>query len=224
LITSNAALNLANTIEEVYAAVGIHPNESQSWDESSKSRLTELATESKIVAIGEIGLDYYRDRAPIQIQQDVFNEQLSLASELNLPVIIHNRDASGDVLQILANWFERLEKDNPQLAEHPGVLHSFSGDIDDARKATELNFFIGITGPVTYPKASDLHNTVMELSLDKILIETDAPFLTPQPKRGQRNEPSYVEMIVTRIAEIRHLSFEDIAKITTANAQRLFQW
>jgi TatD DNase family protein len=224
LSTSLAAVRLAETFKKIFASVGVHPNESLSWDENSLFRLKELATRSKVVAIGEIGLDYYRDRAPKDLQKQVFLEQLSLAQELELPVVIHNREATDDVLQILADWHHQLLKDHPLFAARPGVLHSFSGDVAAARKAMEINFYLGITGPVTYKSAQELHQVIMDSPLDRLLIETDAPFLSPHPKRGERNEPVNIRLITAKIGELRDLPYEAIASITTDNAQRLFQW
>ena len=224
LETCQAVVDLANEYPELYAAVGVHPNEALSWNEDTADRLRGLAEQSCVVAIGEIGLDYYRDRAPRDLQQRVFQEQLSLAAELSLPVIIHNRQATADVLEILAEWQTELLAANPMLAEHPGVLHSFSGDQAAADQALHLGFFIGITGPVTFRNAPELQSVVAHLPLDRILVETDAPFLTPHPYRGKRNEPAYVRLVAEKIAQIHNLPLEMVSEVTSGNAGRLFNW
>jgi TatD DNase family protein len=224
MASSQAGVNLSAQYAEVYAAIGIHPNEALTWDDRSISKIVDLASAPKVVAIGEIGLDYYRDKAPKQTQERVFREQLALAGELGLPVIIHNRDASEDVFPILEDWHRDLVNTSSPLADRPGVLHSFSANADHARTAISLNFLIGITGPVTFKNASGLQILVREVQLDFLLIETDAPFLAPHPKRGLRNEPAYVRFVAEKIAELQNRSCEDIAVGTASNAQRLFQW
>ena len=231
LKTSREAVNLAEAYPQVYAAIGVHPNDSLSWTEGTIDELRLLADHPKVVAIGEIGLDYYRDRAPKDLQQKVFREQLLLAAETALPVVIHTRnsskgslDAMEDALAILANWQTDLAASSPLLYERPGVLHSFSGDEEIARRAIHLNFQIGITGPVTFKNAPDLQRLVGLLPLDHLLIETDAPFLTPHPHRGKRNEPSFVRLVAEKIAQIHNLPLDVVADITTNNAGRLFNW
>jgi TatD DNase family protein len=224
LISSRKAVALAGTTPEVYAAVGVHPNEAQNWQEGTITDLRSLAGDSKVVAIGEIGLDYYRDRAPREKQRQVFLDQLSLAVELELPVIIHNRDATGDLMEILVDWHAALVANRSTLVERPGVLHSYSDEANIARKAMMLNFFIGFTGPVTFRNAPALQRVAAALPVERILVETDAPFLSPHPYRGKRNEPAMVRLITAKIAELHELPDETFASITTANASRLFQW
>lgn len=224
LESSRAALELAEKYDIVYAAVGVHPNESTTWDGDTLRTLRELASHPKVVAIGEIGLDYYRDRAPRDLQQKVFQEQLMLAAELSLPVVIHNRQASDDVMEILKEWQVELMGANVLLAEHPGVLHSFSASEQAAHEAIGLNFYIGITGPVTFKNAPDLQQLVAHIPLDRLLIETDAPFLTPHPHRGERNEPAYVRFVAEKIAELHNLPVEMVSNSTSINAGRLFHW
>lgn len=217
-------MSLAEKYKEVYAAIGVHPNSALSWDSSSLDELRELAVAPSVVAIGEIGLDYYRDHSPHQLQKKIFRAQLDLASELNLPVIIHNRQATDDILEILRNWYKLLSIRQSSLQERPGVLHSFSDDDSIARNMFSYNFMIGITGPVTFKNAHNLQRTISKLSLDNILIETDSPFLTPHPHRGSRNEPTYVKLIADKIAQLQGLSVENVEKITTANSDRMFNW
>ena len=219
LPSSQAALDLAESHPCLFAAVGIHPNSSTVWDAETLETLERMAVNPKVVAIGEIGLDYYRDRAPRDHQKWVFREQLNLAARLGLPVVIHTRNANPtdrscmtDTLQILGEY------------SLTGVLHSFSGNPAEAEQTLELGFLIGITGSVTFKKADELRGVVASVPLDRLLIETDGPFLTPHPYRGQRNEPAYVRFVAEKIAEIKHIQLDDIAEVTTANARRLFNW
>lgn len=222
IASSQAIVDMAGTLEGVFAAVGVHPNDATSWNEDSLQMLVHLASQPKVVAIGEIGLDYYRERTPKDIQLNVFQMQLELAQDLGLPVVIHTRHSISDALDILADWVTRLKVYNQPLAARPGVLHSFSGNAQDAQRAMDLGFYIGITGPVTFKNAPELQRLVTDLPIERILIETDAPFLTPHPHRGQRNQPEWVRHIAEKIAELQHRSLEETAKITTANARRLF--
>jgi TatD DNase family protein len=224
LQSSEKALSLAKAYPEVYAAVGVHPNEAHSWKEDTYSALQGLAVHEKLVAIGEIGLDYYRNRAPKDLQRRIFQEQLSLAADLGLPVIIHNRNATGEILELLTDWHSRLVADGSPLADRPGVLHSFSDGEDAARAAIEKNFFIGFTGPVTFRNAPVLQRLAAALPAENILVETDAPFLSPHPYRGKRNEPAMVRLVAAKVAELTDRSYQSIASITTANASRLFKW
>jgi TatD DNase family protein len=224
LESSEYAVKLADKYPEVYAAVGIHPNDGSSWDAGSTSSLRQLAPHKKVVAIGEIGLDFYRDRTPHDLQKRMFQEQLSLAAELGLPVVIHTRESINEVLKILAVWCKGLVGSRSMLKEKPGVLHSFSGDHDAAGQTTALNFLIGITGPVTFRNAKDLQDLVIRLPLHDMLIETDAPFLTPHPYRGKRNEPARVKLVAEKIAELHQEAYNTVTDVTTANAARLFEW
>jgi len=222
--TSRSALKYAWEFHEVYTAVGLHPNQGLSWTKGTISELRKLASEKKVVAIGEIGLDYYRDRAPIAIQQRIFEEQLELAAELGLPVIIHNREASDDILKTIKKWHDELGIRGIKLADHPGVMHSFSGDESFANEMISLNFKIGITGPVTFKKSMALQSVVAALPIESMFIETDSPYLTPHPFRGMRNEPANVRIVAEKVAELKDKKLEYIAKITTAEADKLFRW
>lgn len=224
LASSQLALRLAEKNEQVFVAVGVHPNDALSWKDDTLAQLKQLTDHPKVVAIGEIGLDYYRDRAPKELQADIFCEQLSLASQVNLPVVIHNRDASADVMDILSKWQKGLELGNEPLAKRPGVLHSFSDTLEVAERGMAHNFYLGITGPVTFKNAENLRRTVSAIPLNNLLIETDAPFLTPHPFRGKRNEPAYVRFIADRIAQVLELSVKSVATKTTSNAINLFNW
>lgn len=231
LETSQSALALAEKYSPVYAAVGVHPNDVESLPEDWLETLRSLAQHPKAAAIGEIGLDYYWDRTPKALQQRLFIEQLGLARSVQLPVIIHCRDknppvgpALEDVLSILSDWQIQLKSENHPLAAEPGVLHSFSGDLQSAKRAVGHGFLIGVTGPLTFKKADILREVAANLPEEALLIETDAPFLTPHPHRGERNEPAYVKLVAEKMAEVRQIKFEKIARLTTANAERLFHW
>jgi TatD DNase family protein len=231
LASSQAAIRLAELYPEIYAAVGLHPNDATAWTEGTLEALQALAQHPKVAAIGEIGIDYYRERAPHDLQQRVFQAQLELAGRLGLPVVIHTRDksptdrrATADALDLLADWQQALQRAGSPLAERPGVLHSFGSGLAEARRALKLNFKLGITGPVTFRSAAALQQLVIDLGSKDLLIETDAPFLTPQPFRGERNEPAHVFHVADKIAQLLGLPIEQIANTTTANAERLFRW
>lgn len=221
---SAQVVELAEQHETLYAAIGVHPNSSPSWAAGSETELKKLAGKEKVVAIGEIGLDYYRDSAPRDLQKQAFGRQLELAAELDLPVIVHNREASEDVLSMLLNWQADLARSGSPLAERPGVLHSFSGDATLAEKAIAAYFFIGFTGPLTFKNALELQALATSLPLENILVETDSPFLSPHPLRGQRNEPARVKLVAEKLAELKGLAFDEVAATTSANAQRLFRF
>lgn len=230
--SSLSAIKLAESHPMLYAAVGVQPNESLTWDNTSISALRELAANPKVVAIGEIGLDYYWEAAPHDHQQRVFRAQLDLAAELNLPVVIHLRekgDAAGgpcaeDAMSILEEWVAGLDAEKEALRKNPGVLHSFSGSPETAQRAIGLNFCIGITGPLTFKNAIQKQEMVAQLPLEHLLIETDAPYLAPHPHRGKRNEPAFVYEIADKIAQLQSRNREEVAAVTTSNAARLFSW
>jgi TatD DNase family protein len=230
--SSLSTIKLAESHPMLFAAIGVQPNESLTWDNASIAALRELAANPKVVAIGEIGLDYYWEAAPHDHQQRVFRAQLDLAAELELPVVIHLREkddaADGpcfeDAMSILEEWVAGLGVDKEALRKSPGVLHSFSGSLATAQQAIDLNFCIGITGPVTFKNAQRKQEMVAGLPLEHLLIETDAPYLAPHPHRGKRNEPAFVSEIADKIAQLQSRSREEVAAITTSNAARLFSW
>ena len=230
LESSRAAIQLAEQHEHVYAAVGFHPTDIHKLTPKSFDELQKLAEHPKVVAIGEIGLDYYWVKEPEQRleQRQKLPLQLQLAEAVNKPVILHLREendaefgeATNDLFEILEQWQKKLTA----LKSKPGVFHSFNGNLDSATRAMSMNFFIGITGPVTYKKNDSQRELVGKLPLDRILIETDSPFLTPVPHRGKRNEPVFVAHIADKIAELHHMPHEQVANVTTENANRLFGW
>jgi len=230
--SSRSAIKLVDSHPILYAAIGVQPNESLTWDNASIPALRELAANPKVVAVGEIGLDYYWEAAPHEHQQRVFRKQLDLANELELPVIIHLREkgdaADGpcyeDAMSILEGWVASLGAEKEALRKNPGVLHSFSGSLETARRAIASNFAIGITGPVTFKNAKSKQEMVSQLPLDMLLIETDAPYLAPHPHRGKRNEPAFVSEIADKIAGLQSRNREEVAAATTRNAARLFSW
>jgi len=225
LETSKQAVALTESHPGLYAAVGFHPNDiSGEWTQNTLNELKTLARHPKVRAIGEIGLDYYRDRTPRYLQQEVFRTQLDLASDLELPVIIHNRDALHDLWPILSAWQSQLEHTGSQIAHRPGVLHSFDGDLETANLAIQHHFLIGVSGPVTFKNAKERQLIMTGLPLKALLLETDAPFLTPHPFRGRRNEPARIVNIANKLAELKLLTVEEIAFQTSKNAEFLFQW
>ena len=222
--TCESALKLASEHPEIFVAVGVHPNSGMTWVEHTLTELRNLAGQNKVVAIGEIGLDYYREFTTPKVQRRIFVEQLELAAELKLPVIVHNRNAIEDIVAILKEWCNGIQKNASKLLRFPGVMHSFSANTAVANTILELNFKIGVTGPVTFKNAADLRAVVALMPLECLLIETDAPFLTPHPYRGQRNEPANVRIVAEKIAEIKQISFEQVVEVTTRSANQLFDW
>lgn len=223
LYTNQAAIELANKHpQKISAAVGIHPNFGQPWTGDIIPTLREQAQNPCVVAIGEIGLDYYREHTPKDQQIKMLEDQLGLAADLYLPVILHNRDSTADLMSILKNWQNNLEKTHHPLAKSPGVLHSYDADLETALDAIEMNFYIGISGPVTFKNAPDRKVITQKLPLDHLLLETDAPFLAPHPHRGKRNEPAYIPLIAEEIARLHGKTKAEIGDQTTQNARNLF--
>lgn len=223
LAHSRAAVALAERYPQVYATVGIHPNDAGSLGPETLAELRRLAGHPKTVGIGEIGLDYYWQQSPVELQKTVFRQQLDLAAELGLPVIIHDREAHDDVWAELAAWVRQRLPGSPLAGRpFPGVLHSFSGDMAMAEEAYGWGFVLGLAGPVTFKNARDLHELARQLRPDHLLLETDAPYLTPHPHRGQRNEPAYVRLTAARLAELWQMPLDQAAALTTAAARSFF--
>ena len=218
LETSKRAVEIAEDQNGIFAAVGVHPHNASSYSESTKAQLLELARSPNVVAVGEIGLDFYRGHSPRHRQKAAFIDQLSLARQLDLPVIVHNREAQEDILEVLLEWAPTVAR--PQK----GVLHAFSGDRQGAERALLSGFFIGVAGPLTYPNAGDLRKIVQDLPQDRLLLETDSPYLPPQPHRGQQNEPAYLPFIAEELGRLTHKEIEKVAADTSENATQLFGW
>jgi TatD DNase family protein len=210
LASSRAAVALAERYDFIYAAVGVHPHDARTVTPAVLDELRALASHSKVVAIGEIGLDYYRDLSPRPVQRQALADQLALAAELGLPVVVHSREALDDVLAALQGW------------EGTGVLHSYSGGPERLEEVLELGFSIGISGPVTFPKAERLRAVAAAVSLERLLVETDCPYLTPVPYRGRRNEPAHVRYVAQAVARARGMEAEPLARAAADNARRLF--
>lgn len=214
MATSVKSINIANKYDFIYASVGVHPHDASEMDDNTCIVLAELTKKNnKVKAIGEIGLDYYYDFSPRDVQKKRFIEQIDLAKQLKLPIIIHDRDAHEDTMNILKK---------SKAKEVGGVLHSFSGSVEMMRECLKLNMYISISGPITFKNARKTVEVAKEIPLDLLLIETDSPYLTPVPHRGERNYPSYVRFVAEKITEVRGLTFDEIAKITLDNGKRFF--
>jgi TatD DNase family protein len=210
--TIPSSIALAERYDFIYSTVGWHPVDAIDMRPGDLEWIEELCKHEKVVAIGEIGLDYYWDKSPKDVQQRVFREQIRLARKLGMPIVIHNRDAHQDILHILKE--EKAE-------EVGGIMHCFSGSWETAKQCLDMNFHISFGGPVTFKNARQPKEVLAQVPLDRLLIETDAPYLTPHPFRGKRNETGYVRLVAETAAEIRGLTLEEIAVITTNNAIRL---
>jgi TatD DNase family protein len=218
--SSRRAVEIAETNEGVYATVGVHPHDAKTLTPGDIATLATLAESPRVVAVGEIGLDFYRNLSPPEVQHRAFREQLALARELDLPVVIHSRDADEEAFEELAEHAEAVA--HPHDNRPLGMMHTFAGDRPLAEQYVRLGFLISISGTVTYPNADETREVARTVPLDHLLIETDAPYLTPQFRRGQRNEPAYVMETARYIGELRGERIETIVQATTANAARLF--
>ena len=208
---SRRALSIARQYKNIYATVGIHPHDVAKADEKTLDELKILAEDLRVVAYGEIGLDYYRNISPREKQKEMFGRQLSLALELKLPVVIHDREAHEDALNMVRDSGVRR-----------GVFHCFSGDDVMARQCVDLGFYISVPGVVTFDKSTVLHEVVRQVPLDAILLETDCPYLAPVPFRGKRNEPSYIVYTAKKVAAIKRMKWEEVAQAAAQNARKLF--
>ncbi len=220
LRSSEQAVELASRQPDVYATVGVHPHDATTLDDATLSRLRDLAARPKVVAIGEIGLDFYRNLSPPEDQRRAFREQLELAAELGLPVSIHSRDSEEETFAVLS---ERQSRITGWPSSRPaGVMHCFSGDIPLAMRYTEMGFLVSIPGTCTYPKAERTRSVAATLPLGWLAVETDAPYLAPQPHRGRRNEPAFLRDTVQYIAQLRDEAFETVAAAASLSVTRLF--
>ncbi|MBY0159443.1 MULTISPECIES: TatD family hydrolase [Cytobacillus] len=211
--TIEKAMELTEKYDFIYASVGWHPVDAIDMTEDDLQWIEELSSHPKVVALGEMGLDYYWDKSPKDIQQEVFRKQIRLAKKVKIPIVIHNRDATADIVEILKE---------EGAGEVGGIMHCFSGSPEIAKECVGMNFFISLGGPVTFKNAKKPKEVADVIPLEKLLIETDCPYLTPHPFRGKRNEPSYVKLVAEQIAEIKGLSVEEVAQATTENAKKLF--
>lgn len=211
--TSKKSIQLAEKFDFIYAAVGVHPHEVEKLNDDEFDELKKLCSHSKVVAVGEIGLDYYYDHSPREVQRYWFEKQIEMGKELKLPLILHNRDSHEDMMNI-------IRKHAPY--SNPGVFHCFTGSWEMAKELLELGFYISFGGPITFKNAKKAIEIMENMPEDKILIETDCPYLTPEPFRGRRNDSSYVRIVAEKIAEVRGVSVEEVAKRTTVNTKRLF--
>lgn len=212
--TINKAMELAERYSFIYAVVGWHPVDAIDCTEEDLKWIESLAAHPKVVGIGETGLDYYWDKSPKEIQQEVFRKQIRLARKVNLPIVIHNREATADVVRI-------LQEEGAETTG--GIMHCFGGSVETAKACIKMNFMISLAGPVTFKNAKDPKKVATEIPLSHLLIETDAPYLAPHPYRGKRNEPSYVTLVAEEIARLKGLSVEEVAAATTKNALKLFR-
>lgn len=224
-------IDLIDQHEIVYGAVGVHPNSASTWNPTALDVLTDMVEHPRVVAIGEIGLDYYRDRTPREFQKEILRKQLDLALEHQLPAILHVRNASEndrsciiDLLELLEKWIGRAGQASDLEANPPGVIHSFSGSPLESQRAQKAGYYLGVTGPITYKNGTVLQEVVRQADPSRLLVETDGPFLSPQQQRGKRNEPAHVRYIVDKIGEVTGQPADQVAEQTAANAQRLFKW
>jgi TatD DNase family protein len=213
LASSSQAIELADNYDFIYAAVGIHPHDTAEWTDDLIEKIKILADHRKVVAIGEIGLDYYYDFSPKEKQIIAFRSQLDLSLELKLPVIIHNREANNDMMEIIRKYNGTALR---------AQFHCFAGSLEDARELIAMKHFISFPGNVTFKKADNIRKIVTQIEIENLLIETDSPFMTPVPYRGKRNEPAYIALVAEKIAEIHNLSIDDVARTTSFNAFKLF--
>ena len=218
--SSKESITLAHQYDYIYAAIGVHPDEVDTMKEADMEELSHMAKEDKVVAIGEIGLDYFRKEgnAYKSVQKEWFCRQLDLAKEIEKPVIIHSRDAAEDTIQILRDF----RKENPQI-ENPGVIHCYSYSPELAKEYVAMGFYIGIGGVVTFKNAKKLVETVAQIPLERILVETDSPYLCPEPNRGKRNNSSQIRYVMDRIADIRGITPEEVEKQTEMNARKMYR-
>lgn len=211
--TAKEAITLAEKYEQIYATVGIHPHDTKDWNESLLVEIEELAKHPKVVAIGEIGLDYYYDFSPQDQQIKAFKSQLDLATKLQLPVVIHNRDSDGDMMDIIQSYCGTGLK---------AQFHCYNGSLSDALEFMKMNHFISFTGNITFKKSDGLREILSRIDLNHLMLETDSPFMTPVPFRGKRNEPSYVSYVAQQVADVHKISLEEVGRITSLNAFRFF--
>jgi TatD DNase family protein len=214
-MSSNAAaVALAESYANLYATVGMHPHDAKQVHEQELRQLKKLSAHSKVIAVGETGLDYYYNHSPREVQRQVFAQFISLADETELPLVVHERDASNETADLLRGEGK---------GKVPGVIHCFTGDYEAARNYLDLGFYLSFTGIITFKNAEPLREVVRKVPLDRMLVETDSPYLTPAPHRGKRNEPAYVRRVAETVARIKGVALEEVAYTTTCNARELFR-
>ena len=206
-------MQIAKDYENIFCALGIHPTEAQKANDKDFEEIEQLATDPKVVAIGECGLDYYWDKTFVEEQKKVFLKQIEIAKKLSLPLIVHDREAHKDTFDLLSQNIN---------GEIPVIMHCFSGSVEFAKECVKKRFYIGLGGVVTFKNAKKMYEVAKEIPLENLLLETDAPYLTPVPYRGKRNEPAYVKLVAEEIAQIRGISYDEVAKTTTSNARKVF--
>lgn len=206
-------MGLINKYDNVYGMLGVHPSEVKDWDDSLIDKIKEYSKNKKIVAIGEIGLDYYWDKSFNDLQKEVFIKQIKLANELNLPIDIHDREAHKDTFDIIQ------EHNNGSTV----IMHCFSGSVEFAKECAKAGYYLGLGGVVTFKNAKKMKEVATEISLENLILETDAPYLTPVPYRGKENQPAYVKYVAEEIASLKGISYDEVAEITTKNAERIFK-
>lgn len=216
MVTSRQSIALAKAYPEIYAAVGVHPSDIDCLNEDAYVELRKMAAEEKVVAIGEIGLDYYWDKEPEvqKAQREAFKRQLALAREVKLPIIVHSREAAKDTMDILAA---------ENRVKNPGIIHCYSYSVEQAKEYVRMGYYIGVGGVVTFKNARVLKQVVQEIPLDRLVVETDCPYLTPEPNRGKRNASLYLPYVVEKIAELKGLSKEEVEAQTYRNARMVYQ-
>jgi TatD DNase family protein len=208
------AIEIAEKYETIYAAVGWHPVDAIDMTAEDLAWIEELSSHPKVVAIGEMGLDYHWDKSPKDVQKEVFRKQIQLAKKVNMPIIIHNREATEDIIQILKE---------EEASEVGGIMHCYNDSVKYVQECLDMNFYISLGGPVTFKNAPLPKEVAVEVPMDRLLVETDAPYLAPHPNRGKRNEPACVKLVAEKIAELRDISLEELSQKTTENAFKLFQ-
>ncbi|WP_087974020.1 TatD family hydrolase [Oceanobacillus rekensis] len=207
------AIEIAEQNETIYAAVGWHPVDAIDMTDEDLQWIKDLSAHPKVVAIGEMGLDYHWDKSPKEVQKEVFRKQIRLAKEVNMPIIIHNREATGDIIEILKE---------EEAREVGGIMHCYNDSVDYVQACLDMNFYISLGGPVTFKNAPLPKEVAKQVPLGRLLIETDAPYLAPHPNRGKRNEPAYVKLVAEKIAELREMDVEELSERTTKNGLSLF--
>ncbi|MYL35938.1 YchF/TatD family DNA exonuclease [Pontibacillus yanchengensis] len=208
------AIEIAESHDDIYAAVGWHPVDAIDMEQADLDWLEELSSHPKVVALGEMGLDYHWDKSPADVQKEIFRKQIALAKKVNMPIIIHNREATQDIVDL-------LKEEN--AGEVGGIMHCYSGSVEIAKECIDMNFYISLGGPVTFKNAKKPKEVAEAIGMEHLLVETDCPFLAPHPNRGTRNEPAYVKLVAEKVAEIKGLSLEEVGQQTTKNSFKLFR-